>query len=96
MINAKDVQEAVKLFRRNPYWREYYDGAPTERLKEWVGYQFLLSQDPECQDEVVAAMKWLEEEFTVEEWEYVYKYTGNNPYRLRVQKRIERLRGKEE
>lgn len=96
MIDVNDVRQAVERFRRNPYWREYYDGAVSERLQEWVGYQFLLSQDPECPDEVVAAMKRLEEEFTVEEWEYVHKFTGNNSYKATVQKKIEALRKKEE
>lgn len=92
MIVAKDMSEAVALFCQNPYWQEYYDGAVSERLQEWVGCQFLLSQDPECLDEVVAAMKRLEEEFTVEEWEYVYKYTGNNPFKGSVRRKIEALR----
>lgn len=101
MIDVNDVRQAVELFLQNPYWREYYDGVPTECLKEWVGYQFLLSREaeslePGSQEEVVAAMKRLEEEFTVEEWEYIYKYTGNNPYKATVQRKIEALREKEE
>lgn len=92
MIYAKDVQEAVTLFCQNPYWREYYDGAPTERLKEWIGYQFYYSSSGIPEDEVVECMRRLEEELNWQEWAYLLRYAGNSPYKATVQRKIEALR----
>lgn len=96
MIYAKDVQKAVALFRRNPYWREYYDGAPTERLKEWIGYQFYYSSSGIPEDEVVECMRRLEEELNWQEWEYLLRYAGNNPFKLKCRRMMERLKQAEE
>lgn len=43
-LDESKVQKAVEEFRKNPYWREYYDNAPTENCKRYVALEFYQSE----------------------------------------------------
>ena len=95
MIDPKDYERAIQSFRQNPFWRGYYDDAPTERLKEWIGYQFCFSSGVKPKDDVISNLKRLENELNYQEWEYLHKYAGNNPFKARCRRMMEELKNME-
>ena len=84
-------EKAIKVFCKNEYWREYYEGAPSEACKEWIELQFCYSmfREPENIGEKHAV---LEKDFTIEDWEHLRKYAGHNPFYSRCTREIKRLK----
>ena len=82
-------------FMENPYWREVYESAPSERLKEYYRLRFDLSpfvmgedyQDPE------ASQKLEELLLSRKDIQYIEKYAGSGMARAYYEKFIQRLTG---
>ena len=77
-------------------WIEEYDNAPTLARKKYMALTRAdtvenLEKYFSSREEYRAELKRLLDEFTLEDWKHAYKYSGNNPWRLRCKKEIERL-----
>ena len=85
--NAKILNEWLE----NPYWREYYEKAPSGKCREVIALEFLYSELEE--DEVLEQLDEAEKELSLEDWRYLYRYCGNNPEKKRIHDRIVELGG---
>ena len=74
----------------NPFWREYYETAPSEVCRAFIELEFRYSGDGT--DEAAEAMDALEEKLSLPDWEHLYRYCGNNPRKARIHERIMKLK----
>lgn len=103
MLDEKKVQDAVKVFCKNPYWKEQYDEAPSELSRKYQELTFYYSENWEqihkskrLRKEYEDAEQDLEARMGLEDWKYLYKYSGHNPFRTKCVKKIEELKAKEQ
>ena len=98
-MNWKKVDAAVEFFVRNPFWRKFYENAPSEPCRRRVALDFYFSTfwDDAHEDEAFfREMEKTEAELGLEDWKYLLKYQGNNPGRVKIRKKIEELSGTQE
>ena len=76
---------------KNPFWREYYELAPSEKCRELIALEFIYSEYQS--DEVIQEMRQTEKELDLEDWQYLYRYCGNNPRKQMIHDRIRELGG---
>ncbi|MCR4622056.1 MAG: hypothetical protein K5663_08235 [Clostridiales bacterium] len=97
MITEKEIWEAAKLFLRNPYWKRYYDDAPSEYSKRYVLLSFFWSEtrDETKVDEAIKQAKELEKHFSIADCRHALRYCGNNPKVVYWRERIKELTERE-
>ena len=78
--------ENLREWLENPHWRMYYEGAPSEKCRERIALEFLLSEDET--EETAAELDRTEAELSLEDWQYLYRFSGNNPERKKIHERI--------
>ncbi len=88
-IPKEKLRENLKEWLENPAWREYYETAPSEQCREIIALEFLYSDEES--DEIADAMDEKEKGLTIADWRHLYKYCGNNPRKVFIQKRIREL-----
>ena len=93
-ISPSRFQENLKFWMENPYWKEYYEGAPSELCRAFIGLEFYFSFYDT--DASVKAMRKVEKSLTLEDWQYLYQYCGNNPRKTIIRKKIMELSRKDE
>lgn len=93
-LDESKVQKAVEEFRKNPYWREYYDNAPTENCKRYVALEFYIGEYLDLQSPREEIMK-LREIMTLQDFVHLYKYVGHNPLKGLYRGKIVALGGKD-
>ena len=86
------IRNSLELFLKNPFWREYYEKAPSEACRKYIKLDFVYSTyfGPENINELSEAC---EKEFTLKDWEYLCRYAGNNPFRGKCRAKIRELGG---
>ena len=84
--NAEILQEWLE----NPYWREYFEKAPSDKCKKVIVLGFVYSEleTEESLEELDAA----EKELALEDWQYLYRY-AHGPEKKRIHDRIVELGG---
>ena len=85
------IEQAVEAFCKNDYWREYYEGAPSDKCKEWIGLDFCYSMFFLPKD-IKEKSEALEKDFTIDDWEHLKKYAGHNPFYAKCSREIKRLK----
>lgn len=93
-LDESKVQKAVEEFRKNPYWREYYDNAPTENCKRYVALEFYQSEYLDLQA-TQQERRALREAMTLQDFEHLYEYVGHNPLKGLYRGKIVALGGKD-
>lgn len=96
MLNDKKMKDAISLFCKNDYWRKFYEGAPTDKCKRHIALGFYHSTyyaDIGI-EEAYKQQKAIEQKLTLADWKHLYKYSGNNPWRLKCKEMIEKLEKK--
>ncbi|MCD8306869.1 MAG: hypothetical protein LUD51_01370 [Clostridia bacterium] len=102
MLIEDAIKKATKVFLENPYWKEQYDKAPSELSRQYQELTFYFSEN--CEQihkskkllaEYNAAKQDLEKKMGLEDWKYLYKYSGHNPFRTKCIKKIEELKAKQ-
>lgn len=86
----KDVKDALKLFLKNPFWKKYYETAPSDVCKEYIALEFGYSMAPKS-DKYASRREELEDMFTVDDWKHIAKYAGNNPFKGKCLRKIKEL-----
>ena len=82
------LNEAIK----NPYWREYYETAPSEYCKRYIQLKFYFSEylgNIPDYDEFKAACDRLENCFTKKDWQHLLKHCANNPRRTYYRNKLQ-------
>lgn len=95
MVDEKKVQYAVKEYCKNPYWAEEYASAPTPKSKRFEELIFYASEFPGSKD-FQEERHQLEEEMGLEDWEYLYRTAGNNPWGARCRRKVKELKAKQD
>ena len=85
-IPKEELQKNLEEWPENPAWRKYYEKAPSEQCREFIALEFLYSDEES--DEIAAAMDEKEKGLTIQDWKHLYKYCGNNPRKLFIEKKI--------
>ena len=91
MADQEKLNAAVELFTKNPFYKEKLDGAPSKECREYIALGFYWSAFIDA-DDYQADKKRLEDAMTVEDWEYLLKYTGNDPMHAFITNKIKALR----
>ena len=89
MIDTKEVKSILDDTLENPYWAGYYNGAPSDKCKEYIALQFYYSEYED--DDAAEAMDAMEADLTLDDWKHLLKYAGNTPEHGRILKKIEAL-----
>ena len=86
-IPKAEFDETVAHYMENPYWRKYYETAPSEVCKEFVTMEFYYSvhQTPEAE----GVLCDMEDELGLVDWKHLLKYCGNNPRKVFIKKVID-------
>ena len=83
------MSEALKEWLENPYWKKYYEDAPSEKCREYIALEFRYS---DTEDEGIAEkMDALLETLRTEDLRHLAAYAGNNPERTVLLKRAEEM-----
>ncbi len=90
-ITEEEVRAALVSWLENPFWREYYELAPSEACRQLVTLEFLYSEYET--EEICLAMDAVEEELALADWQHLYRYCGINPRRKKIHDRIIALGG---
>lgn len=92
MYTDQMIQDALAAFLCNPFWKKVYDQAPSEKCKERLALMFCRSTyAPPNAEKFYAYRDRLDETLNIEDWKYLQKYGGHNPFWLTCQRHIERL-----
>ena len=92
------MRKALTLYMANSYWERYYREAPTEKCRQYIECQYVdgmiafLSMDaPEQREKAWRAMLQVEKELTLQDWQHLLKYCGNNPRYVYIRGMIQSL-----
>ena len=77
VVNGKKVRKNLEEWLGNPYWAEYYRGAPSEKCREFIALEFYFSEYGD--EEAAGAMDRIEEELDAAGLRYLMKCCGNSP-----------------
>ena len=86
-------EKALREFLANEHFRKIYKDAPSDRVRERLKNRFFVSMYGYC-EEIVDKNKNLEEQFDIEDWKYMLKCSGKNPYIRVCLDNIERVEAK--
>lgn len=84
-------EETLREWLKNPWWRECYEKAPSEKCRDVIMLEFLYSEEET--EEVEEAQDKAEKELKLEDWQYLYRWCGNSPEKKRIHDRIVALGG---
>ena len=84
-------EETLREWLQNPYWREYFEKAPSEKCRDVIMLEFLYSEEET--EEVEEVLDKAEKELKLEDWQHLYRWCGNSPERKRIHDRIVELGG---
>lgn len=75
--NKKSVENAVKVFMNNSYYKSIYENA-NERVKDYYGALFYCSLIQKNSKKASEIYELANEKMTGEDWEYLAEHTNNN------------------
>ena len=96
MYTQEMMTDAIQSFSENPYWKEYYDTAPSVACKTRIAFNFCSTDYGiegyfESKEDFWAERKRLEAQLDLADWKHLLKYSGNNPWRGKCMKEIKEL-----
>lgn len=81
-MNENKIRRTLNKICKNPYWKEYYETAPTDACKRYIELEFYYSDSlGEISDyeELEKESRRLEAAFVKADWLHLFKYCANNP-----------------
>jgi len=97
MIDMEAVYANVGEWTENPFWKEYYETAPSEQCRKLIALEFWYSdhdgQDADAVQEIILAMEETEKDLGLEDWMHLDRFCGNNPRKAQILKKIGELGG---
>ena len=85
-ILKAELKQNLEKWLRNPFWREYYETAPSDLCRLVISVEFWESEYDS--DTAADAIKNLEKSLSLEDWKHLYRYCGNNPRKEYLHDRI--------
>ena len=79
-------RQNLEEWLENPHWREYYESAPSDHCRLLIALEFWYSETGS--NAAVEAMRIAEEGLSLDDWQHLYKYCGNNPRKAVIHDRI--------
>lgn len=89
MIDPNAVKETLAEWLENPHWASYYNGAPSDTLKEYIALDFYYSDTED--EEAAKSMDAMEDKLTLEDWKHLLKFSSPDPNRARIMRKIAEL-----
>jgi len=83
-----DKEKVFRRFLANPYWKKYYDEAPSKECKEYIKWVFICSDEEETPEENLKQMKEAEEKLFVTDFEYLYEREENQQAKSVYKKKL--------
>ena len=83
------MQKIIKAFCVNPYWKEYYETAPSNVSKRYIELEFYYSYYLGAisnYSEYKTEIDMLEKQFKEADWIHLYKFCANNPKKVYYKK----------
>ena len=81
------IQAVLDLYLENPFWKEYYEKAPSDTCREYIKLEFYNSQYEE--KELINSKYEVEERLTLTDWKHLLHYCGNNRRREVIKRKME-------
>lgn len=76
MTQKERLKEAIQIFSKNEYWKEYYETAPSKLCKDYIACEFSRSEFHVPAD--LTREKAIEPNLTKVDWEHLLRYAGGN------------------
>ena len=86
MVDRKAVWKNLEDWMGNPFWAEYYNGAPSEKCREFVAMELYYSETED--EEAGEEMDAIEAELEVPDLRWLMAHCGNNPRKKVLHDRI--------
>lgn len=83
----------ISEWLENPYWKKYYEEAPSDACREYIALEFRYSDTEN--EEIAEEMDALLETLRAEDLRHLAAYAGNNPQKAAFLKRAEALENQE-
>jgi len=85
-IPEDGLKENLETWLENPYWREYYETAPSDLCRTVISLEFWESEHETGAADYV--IRDLESSLSAEDWRHLGRYCGNNPRKQYIHDRI--------
>ena len=84
-------EKALETFLANEKWKEYYEMAPSDACRKAIEGEFVRSLNR------MYSMAYdrdrLEAALGLEDWQWLYKWCGNNPRKGKIARKIAEMGG---
>ena len=87
-LTADHLISAIDLFRKNDFFKEYYDNAPSDNCQKYIALEFCYSLYYVLDEDL---MNQIEGSFDLEDWKHLYRYCANNPLKGKYHRKIKEL-----
>ncbi len=84
-------EKALTVYLKNESWKEYYEKAPSDACRKAIEGEFVRSQYSEFGAEY--GKEALESALDLADWQWLYKWCGNNPRKAFIAGKIRELGG---
>lgn len=95
MVDKNKIKAAVEFFtENNEFYKKKYEEAPSDECREKIalGFYFSTFWDDAHEDEDFFRLSdQIDDKLSLEDWEYLLKYQGNNPGRVKIKQKIKEL-----
>ena len=91
MLDRDEIRKNLEDWMGNPFWAEYYNGAPSEKCREFVAMELYYSETEN--EEAGEAMDAVEAVLEIPDLRWLMDHCGNNPRKKFLHDRIEALGG---
>ena len=92
-MDTQAVRENLEEWLKNPSWAEYYNGAPSDRCREFIALEFYYSEYEE--EETAEEMDRIEGELGIDDLRHLMAWCGNNPRKGTLARKIREMEKKE-
>ena len=92
-MDTRAVKENLREWLKNPSWAEYYNGAPSDRCREFIALEFYYSEYAD--GETAEEKDRIEEELGIDDLRHLMAWCGNNPRKGKLVRKIREMEEKE-
>ncbi len=94
METSKELlDQAVKVFTANPFWREAYETAPSDNCRQRIALNFAYSIRKIGPETFCADRDEIEKKLDLNDWKHLCAHTPPNPWKGHCLKMIRSLGG---
>ena len=97
IMTDNEKKKIIDEYLYTDFWKKAYETAPSQNCKDYIllGLRgFIMSAEGEIFYKICKERKGLEKNFDLEDWQHLYKYCGDNPFKGICVTKIKELGGK--